>query len=79
MSDLVGNPEDRFSHNKAHLFCNVSPFTVAELRAEEQRQEEQKEKCEKCSPDFEKMVKEKLRYLVYCNVMIDSFGVRKGS
>ena len=23
MSDLVGNPEDRFSHNEAHLFPNV--------------------------------------------------------
>ena len=21
VSDLVGNPEDRFSHNKAHIFC----------------------------------------------------------
>ena len=21
MSDLVGNPEDRFSHNEAHIFC----------------------------------------------------------
>ena len=21
MSDLVGNPEDRFSHNKAHFVC----------------------------------------------------------
>ena len=21
MSDLVGNPEDRFSHNEAHLSC----------------------------------------------------------
>ena len=23
MSDLVGNPEDRFSHNEAHISCNV--------------------------------------------------------
>ena len=24
MSDLVGNPEDRFSHNEAHIVCNIS-------------------------------------------------------
>ena len=23
MSDLVGNPEDRFSHNEAHLFLSL--------------------------------------------------------
>ena len=23
MSDLVGNPEDRFSHNEAHIFINM--------------------------------------------------------
>ena len=22
VSDLVGNPEDRFSHNEAHIKCN---------------------------------------------------------
>ena len=26
MSDLVGNPEDRFSHNEAHIFFSVSIF-----------------------------------------------------
>ena len=24
MSDLVGNPEDRFSHNEAHIILNIS-------------------------------------------------------
>ena len=34
MSDLVGNPEDRFSHNKAQisLFLCQSLTTIAELR-----------------------------------------------
>ena len=34
--------------------------TVAEKNAEEQRRTDQQEKCEKCTPEFEKMVKEKL-------------------
>ena len=25
MSDLVGNPEDRFSHSEAHIRISVSP------------------------------------------------------
>ena len=24
MSDLVGNPEDRFSHNEAHMYMHVT-------------------------------------------------------
>ena len=27
MSDLVGNPEDRFSHNEAHIVLTFSLFT----------------------------------------------------
>ena len=29
MSDLVGNPEDRFSHNEAHLFLFVNYLLVS--------------------------------------------------
>ena len=28
MSDLVGNPEDQFSHNEAHVLSSVSLITV---------------------------------------------------
>ena len=29
VSDLVGNPEDRFSHDEAHIFCfNIPDFNV---------------------------------------------------
>ena len=28
MFDLVRNPEDRFSHNKAHLFCCLLAFKI---------------------------------------------------
>ena len=28
MSDLVGNPEDRFSHNEAHLRCVYSSLQI---------------------------------------------------
>ena len=31
MSDLVGNPEDRFSHNEAHIITNVSKSEVSSL------------------------------------------------
>ena len=32
MSDLVGNPEDRFSHNKAHMSLqNASIFTAVKM------------------------------------------------
>ena len=29
MSDLVGNPEDRFSHNEAHLIERLEIATIA--------------------------------------------------
>ena len=36
MSDLVGNPEDRFSHNEAHLFimqsCNIKEMSIVQLK-----------------------------------------------
>ena len=28
MSDLVGNPEDRFSHNEAHIFSRLCLFVA---------------------------------------------------
>ena len=28
MSDLVGNPEDRFSHNEAHIYSSVEVLTT---------------------------------------------------
>ena len=31
MSDLVGNPEDRFSHNEAQLTLEVPNTTIAEF------------------------------------------------
>ena len=31
MSDLVGNPEDRFSHNEAQLY-NVGGFRIFEIK-----------------------------------------------
>ena len=32
MSDLVGNPEDRFSHDEAHIIFNSGLITLADLR-----------------------------------------------
>ena len=32
MSDLVGNPEDRFSQNEAHFTLTVSPTAVVFIR-----------------------------------------------
>ena len=28
MSELVGNPEDRFSHNETHIFCDKTECKV---------------------------------------------------
>ena len=33
MSNLVGNPEDRFYHNKAHFFCDHSLPTIESSRS----------------------------------------------
>ena len=30
MSDLVGNPEDRFSHNEAHILCIFQTASISE-------------------------------------------------
>ena len=38
-------------------YCNI----FLEAKAADERFEEEKAKAEKCSPEFEKMVKEKLR------------------
>ena len=32
MSDLVGNPEDRFSHNEAHTISEYAPTTVRQTQ-----------------------------------------------
>ena len=32
MSDLVGNPEDRFSHNEAHFFQSCTNYTEKEVK-----------------------------------------------
>ena len=31
MSDLIGNPEDRFSHNEAHMSCIIKDLSLGFL------------------------------------------------
>ena len=51
MSDLVGNPEDRFSHNEAHLcltWLEISVFIAMRLFGKK------------------RMMKDSLHYSVFC-------------
>ena len=44
MWDLVGNPEDRFSHNEALLFSDVAPY-LDHLRGASSTEEKEKALC----------------------------------
>ena len=37
MSDLVGNPEDWFSHNEAHFVTEIDKLMIKQIEEEEQR------------------------------------------
>ena len=59
MSDLVGNPEDRFSHNEVHIFlspCSITPtytFDIVLLL-----HSKDSKKCPKC---FNRLTNRKLK------------------